>query len=53
MFILITGDPVEGFEYHGPFISHEEAAIYGERHYSDGYWWTTPLENKDNAEEIN
>jgi hypothetical protein len=53
MYILITGDPVEGFEYHGPFTDEHEAISYGEKHFPDSYWWDVELEDKDDVKESN
>jgi hypothetical protein len=47
MYILIVGDPVEGFTYHGPFKDEHEAVSYGEQHYSDTSWWTVGLADKE------
>lgn len=44
-YIIVTGNPIEGFEYIGPFPSADEAAAYGntDPHLPDGDWWTAPL----------
>ena len=49
MHILITGDPVDGFEYFGPFKTGEEAIAAGEDHL-DGDWWIAPLRGKKELE---
>lgn len=41
-YIVITGNPVDGCEYFGPFKTHEKATDYAER-YLDGDWWVTTL----------
>lgn len=35
--ILVHGNPVDGYEFTGPFASAEEAADYGEHHTGDGW----------------
>jgi hypothetical protein len=41
-FILITGDPVAGLDYHGP-CTRPEAEEYAEQHYPNDTWWITHL----------
>jgi len=41
MFIVITGNPGEGFTYHGPFDDLGAATRYAEQF--DGDWWTARL----------
>lgn len=40
--IVITGNPVDGFAYHGPFESEEEAQEWAENECQDD-WWVAPL----------
>jgi hypothetical protein len=40
VFIVITGDPVEGFIFTGPFATHEAAERWAERLQD---WWTASL----------
>lgn len=42
--IIVTGNPVDGFEFYGPFNNGVEAAEAGntDPHLADG-WWTAPL----------
>jgi len=42
MFIVVIGDPVTGFTYHGPFEDMETACDYGERE-SPHEWWLARL----------
>ncbi len=42
-FIVITGNPVDGFTYHGPFVSAEDANAYAEDLPTD--WWVAPLQS--------
>lgn len=41
MHILITGNPVDGLRYTGPFETHDEAADYGQGDDTD--WWVAKL----------
>jgi hypothetical protein len=43
MHILITGDPVDGFAYRGPFNAPSDAAEWAGRHATDTTWWVAPL----------
>lgn len=41
MYIIITGNPVDGFNYTGPFKSHDDALRYAEAYFEgnvDSYW---------------
>lgn len=38
MFIVISGNPVDGFVFIGPFQNEDQAAEYGDR-IDDGDWW--------------
>lgn len=49
MHILITGNPVDGFEYFGPFKTGEEAITYGEDWLSSD-WWIALLRGKEELE---
>lgn len=40
-YIVITGDPATGFNFHGPFDDHTEAITYAESISDD--WWITSL----------
>jgi hypothetical protein len=40
-FILVTGNPVDGFNYTGPFPTSEAAMREGEG--ADGDWWIARL----------
>lgn len=42
MFILITGNPVGGLFFYGPYKTSAEAMDAGEREDQD-YWWVAPL----------
>ena len=49
MHILITGNPVDGFERYGPFKTGEDAIAAGEDRL-DGDWWIAPLRGKEELE---
>lgn len=40
--LLITGDPIDGFTYRGPFASHEAACAAGDE-LGEPDWWVAPL----------
>lgn len=44
MIIVIIGNPIDGFEYYGPFDTHQQAADWGEDLVS-GDWWVTIVES--------
>lgn len=48
MWIIITGNPVDGFEYHGPFDTNESACEFGngDEHMTDhgGDWWVAEIQ---------
>ena len=50
-YIFVTGNPVDGFSFAGPFIdkdqdaAHENAVLYGEEN-GDGDWWIAPIDLK-------
>lgn len=46
MTILITGNPVDGFQYHGPFDSTEDAADWASRT-QDADWWVAPVQHAE------
>lgn len=44
--VVITGNPVGGFEVYGPFTSIDTATAYGKERLSAGEeWWIMPLYN--------
>ena len=44
--IVITGDPVEGFIFTGPFATHEAAEQWAEGQHE---WWTAFLQPPDRS----
>lgn len=47
--ILIAGNPVDGFTYHGPFDNEDERAEYTNEFSSD--WWYAELTEPDWGED--
>jgi hypothetical protein len=53
MYIVIQGDPIKGFVFHGPFDDSpfaEEWAmenIVTDSDYDDDDWWVAPLQDVD------
>ena len=43
--IVITGNPVDGFNYHGPFDNWQKAMEFGEYDCKDVEWHECALEN--------
>lgn len=41
-FIVVRGNPIDGFYYHGPFKTHEDALAFAED--SEEPWWIAELE---------
>ena len=43
--LIIIGDPVDGFSYHGPFVDHAAASEFAETngHKFDFDWWIAQL----------
>lgn len=37
-YLVILGNPVNGFAFVGPFDSHSEAGVYAERRGFDQWW---------------
>ncbi len=45
MYIIIYGNPGDGFNYRGPFDTMEEAVNYAETHDDyDETWWVSSVE---------
>ena len=42
-FILIEGNPVDGFTYTGPFVTPEAVSTEAERGSDDNDWWIGTL----------
>ena len=44
MHIIVTGNPVNGFTYHGLFDNEEAAIRFAEDNIDSGDWWLAHLE---------
>lgn len=42
-YVLVTGDPIDGLSFHGPFDDSEEAMKYAETHHGDEMCWVATL----------
>lgn len=44
-FVIVTGNPVDGFEFYGPFADTIHACEVGntDAHFSDVDWWTAEV----------
>lgn len=50
-YILITGNPVDGFEYIGPFATAEDAGEHAntDGNIEEGDWWIATIESPEQA----
>ena len=42
-YIIVYGNPIDGFNFRGPFDTHADAVTYGEHVEDDEIWWITEL----------
>jgi hypothetical protein len=42
-FLIVAGNPVDGFSFIGPFEGRLAAIDYGEQ-FADGDWWIAPID---------
>lgn len=49
MTILITGNPLTGFTFRGPFEAAEAATDWAEEHRDDAEWWAAELEEVERS----
>ena len=47
MQIVITGNPVDGLVFHGPFADHEAATRFAEQNFRTVDWWVAPIERTE------
>lgn len=45
--LLVVGNPIDGFGFHGPFETEEEAVEYGENNNWDDNWNVAELQAPD------
>lgn len=43
-YIVVCGDPVNGFSFIGPFEYHGDATRYAEQELHSEYWWIAQIE---------
>lgn len=52
-FVIVFGNPIDGFNFRGPFDSVEDANHSAEASDPDDYWWVAelnpPTEERDDA----
>ncbi len=46
-FLLVVGDPVDGFDYVGPFDSSEQAQEWAQEFTDGDSWWVVELQSPD------
>ncbi len=47
-YLIVAGDPENGFWYMGPFTTHERARLHGEAHMrKENTWWVAELLTPD------
>jgi hypothetical protein len=51
-YLLIVGNPVDGFRFRGPFATAGDAGVWAESHDHEADWWVAPL-NPPADEEMN
>jgi len=49
--LVITGNPVQGFFYYGPFDSLDAATEWAAREQDGEDWWAGPLDSPQHAGE--
>lgn len=42
-YIVVLGDPVDGFTYYGPFADYDDAMEYAQTECGECSWWIAPL----------
>ena len=48
LYILVIGNPVDGFGYIGPFEDSEDAVSYADKHLDDrSDWWISSMEKPE------
>ena len=43
-YIIVYGDPANGFSFIGPFEYHGDARRHAEQEIQGDYWWIAPIE---------
>lgn len=42
-YIVVIGNPIDGFTHHGPFGDFEEASEFGDSNMISSEWWAVTL----------
>ena len=50
-YVVITGNPVDGLFFYGPFDSYDEATAYAERNHDGDDWWATKLQQPEEEDD--
>jgi hypothetical protein len=45
--IVITGNPVDGLFFYGPFATADEASDWAETNHDGQDWWIAPLASQE------
>lgn len=43
--IVVTGDPISGFQFFGPFPCETDAVDWADRQFNDREWWVAVVSN--------
>jgi hypothetical protein len=49
-FIIVTGNPVDGFAFYGSFSDREQASEHASINLKDANWWIAPIEDAGTLE---
>ena len=44
MFLVVTGNPLKGYRYIGPFPLKSNAELWATDHLNERHWWTSAME---------
>ena len=44
MYIIVAGNPFDGFDFYGPFRDIEDAIDYADRQFFGETWWVANIE---------
>lgn len=43
MWVVVTGNPLDGIEHIGPFNTSDHATDWADEHIEDEEWWVAPM----------
>lgn len=49
-YMIVVGNPSEGFEYYGPFDSRTDAVEWASDDCEGADWWVIPIKHPNNNE---